>query len=408
MERAKNGKILADINEANKMKVLFFNYEYPPLGGGAGNASFYILQEFAKLPDLEVDFITSSVDGAYHLEKVGANISVHRLPIGKNNANIHFQSQKDLLVYTKEAWKFAKRLAKTNDYDLSHSFFTVPCGYLSWKLKKKYGIPYIISLRGSDVPGYSERFTFLYAFITPLIKKIWKNAQFVFANSEGLKELALRSKPEHTIGVIYNGIDVAEFRPQPEIKNAGKFEVICVSRVTPRKGIRFLVQAMKILAEKGTDAHLSVIGDGNELESLKNLARALEIQDKVSFLGLVPHEKLAAHYAAADVFVLPSLNEGMSNTMLEALASGLPIVATDTGGTKELVTAGENGFIVKMKDQFDLAEKIGLLAVDKDLQKRMSAASRARAEQLSWANVAKEYCDAYSETRNLRKLKNNA
>lgn len=387
------------------MKVLFFNYEYPPLGGGAGNASFYILQEFAKIPGLEVDFVTSSMDDAYHLEKVGEHIFVHRLPIGKNNSNIHFQSQKDLLVYTQKAWKFAKTLVKTKHYDLSHSFFGVPCGYISLKLKKKYGIPYVVSLRGSDVPGYSERFTLIYKLITPLIKKIWREAQFVVANSEGLKELALQSKPQHSVEVIYNGINTQEFRPMPELQKNERFEIICVSRVTPRKGIRFLVQAMKVLTEKMSQAHLTVIGEGNELDSLKNLARALDIEKNVSFLGLVAHEKLAEQYAAADVFVLPSLNEGMSNTMLEALASGLPIVATDTGGTKELVTEGENGFVVKMKDYVDLAEKIEKIAQNKDLQNSMAAQSRIRAEKMSWKNVAKAYMQKYAETRNLRKMK---
>lgn len=388
------------------MKILFFNYEYPPLGGGAGNASYYILQEFAKNPELEVDFVTSSIDDKYHQEKIGENITIHRLPIGKNNSNIHFQSQKDLLAYAKEAWRFAKQLCKLKKYDLSHSFFTVPCGYLSWKLKKKFGIPYVISLRGSDVPGYSERFTFLYKLLTPTIKKIWKNAQFVIANSEGLRALALKSEPEHEVGVIYNGINTQEFRPQPELKNPQKFEIICVSRVTPRKGIRFLIQAVKILSKDHEHVHLTVIGDGNELDSLKHLARADEIADKVSFLGLVPHEQLAAHYAKSDVFVLPSLNEGMSNTMLEALASGLPLIATDTGGTKELVREGENGFVVKMKDPVDLAEKIDRLVIDKFTREKMAVASRQKAEKMSWENVAKDYYEAYVETRNLRVMKN--
>jgi hypothetical protein len=78
------------------MKVLFFNYEYPPLGGGAANATANILREFSKISGLEVDLITSSVDDGYHLEKIGDNIRLHKIPIGKNEKNLHFQSQKDL------------------------------------------------------------------------------------------------------------------------------------------------------------------------------------------------------------------------------------------------------------------------------------------------------------------------
>lgn len=387
------------------MRVLFFNYEYPPLGGGAGNASFYLLREYAKIPNLKIDFITSSIDEHYYQEKVGENIFIHRLPIGKNKQNIHFQSQADLLRYTKAAYKFAKVLIKENKYDLTHSFFTVPCGYISLKLKQKFKLPYIVSLRGSDVPYYSERFTFIYKLLMPLIKRIWKNAEFVIANSEGLKKLALRSDPGREIGIIYNGIDIAEFRPQPELKDPKKFQIICVSRVTPRKGIRFLVQAFKNIAEKFPQAQLLVIGDGNEKQSLMDLARALELGEKAVFLGLVSHEKLSQYYAKASIFVLPSLNEGMSNTMLEAIASGLPIIATDTGGTKELVKEGMNGFIVPMQDNYAITQKIEKLIENPHMAEQFGIESRRRAEELSWKNVAKQYADLYQEVNNIEKMR---
>ena len=94
------------------MRILFFNYEYPPLGGGAGVATSYILKEFTKIPDLEVDLVTSSVSEHYQLEKIGENIKIHRLPIGKNKNNLHFQSQKDLLIYSWKAYFYARKLIK--------------------------------------------------------------------------------------------------------------------------------------------------------------------------------------------------------------------------------------------------------------------------------------------------------
>ena len=126
------------------MRVLFFNYEYPPLGGGAANATFYILQEYAKLPGLKVDLVTSSIDSEYHLERIGDNIVVHRLPIGKNKTNLHFQSQKELIVYSWKAYFFAWKLIRKNKYALTHSFFSVPCGFLSTVIKMQFGLPYII------------------------------------------------------------------------------------------------------------------------------------------------------------------------------------------------------------------------------------------------------------------------
>jgi glycosyltransferase involved in cell wall biosynthesis len=387
------------------MRILFFNYEFPPLGGGAGNASHYLLRQYAKNPDLQVDFITSSIDEKQHLFKMGENISIHRLPIGKNPDNIHYQSKGELLRYTWSAFWFARKLAKENEYDLTHSFFSVPCGFISLLLKWEFKLPYIVSLRGSDVPGYSERFTALYKLITPTIKKIWNSAYFVIANSQGLADLALQAKPQKEIGVIYNGIDVQEFFPDPAKRNPDQFTILCVSRVTPRKGIRFLVQAFNILSARYENARLVVVGDGNEKSSLEQLVQGLGIKDKIIFAGPVSHDRVLEYYQKANVFVLPSLNEGMSNTMLEALACGLPIVATETGGTKELLTDNKNGLIIKMKDPDDLAEKIEKLILGHDLEKSMGEESRKLAEQLSWEVVAKGYIDLYEKTANLRKIR---
>lgn len=387
------------------MRILFFNYEFPPLGGGAGNASFYLLKEYAKNPEIQVDFVTASVDGQYHLLKMGENINIHRLPIGKNANNIHYQTKKELISYSWSAFWFARKLAKKNKYDLTHSFFSVPCGFISMLLKWEFSLPYIISLRGSDVPGYSERFTLLYKWVTPIILQIWKGALFVIANSQGLKELALKYEQTKEIGVVYNGIDTEEFFSDVSKRSADKFTIICVSRVTPRKGVRFLIQAFKILSGRYTHARLLIVGDGNEKKSLEDLVQALGMNDKVEFAGPIPHEKILAYYQKANVFVLPSLNEGMSNVMLEALACGLPIVATDTGGTKELLTDGVNGLVVRMRDADDLAEKIEKLILDPQLEKTMSQESRKLAETLSWSNVAREYADLYKKTVAYNKIR---
>lgn len=387
------------------MKIIFFNYEFPPLGGGAGNASYYLLREYAKIPGVEIDFVTASVDDQLHLAKFGDNVTIHRLPIGKNQNNIHFQTKRELIKYTLESYKYARKLAKASKYDLTHSFFSVPCGFVSMLLKWEFKIPYIVSLRGSDVPGYSERFAFLYKFITPIIKKIWSQSYFVVANSQGLKELALQSAPDSEIGVIYNGIDIEEFFPDHSKTNPNQFQIICVSRVTPRKGIRFLVQAFKTLSGRYDQIRMVIAGDGNEKKSLEQLVRGLGLEDKVVFLGVVPHEKVVEYYQKANIFVLPSLNEGMSNTMLEALGCGLPIVATDTGGTKELISDRVNGLIVKTKDSSDLAEKIEQIILNPEFEKTMAIESRKLAEKMSWQVVANQYVELYQKTANIGRIR---
>lgn len=387
------------------MKILFLNYEYPPLGGGAGNAAFYLLREFAEFNDLKMDLVTSSADNQYHLENLGDRVKIHKLSIGKNEKNLHFQTQKDLLVYSWKAYWFCKKLIRQpaeEKFDLTLAFFGIPCGFLACCLKKKYKIPYVISLRGSDVPGYSERFDFIYKILAPLIKIIWKKADAVVANSEGLKNLALKTKPDQKIEVIYNGIDTEEFKPlirslASKTKAKLLFRIICVSRLTERKGINYLIDAFKILSEKHKNISLDVVGEGDAKNALEEQAENLGVSSKINFAGRIEHNNLPEIYQSADIFVLPSLNEGMSNTILEAVASGLPVVATDTGGTKELVKNGINGLIVKMKDAGDLAEKIEKLITDENLRQKMALESRDLTLKFSWKSIAEEYLKLFKK-----------
>ena len=378
------------------MRVLFFNYEYPPLGGGAANATFCILREFSKVPGLEVDLVTSSIDDKVHVENISQNVRIHRLPIGKNAANLHFQSQKDLLTYSWKAYFYARKLIKKEKYDLTHSFFTVPCGFLSLVFKYQFNLSYIISLRGSDVPGYSDRFSFIYNFLRPLIVFIWKRGAAVISNSEGLRDLARKSNAHQEIGVIYNGVDIDHFKPYESIRRKDKFIITPgASRITARKGLKYLVEAVHKLLPKYPNLFLKIMGEGNEEENLKKLVKDLRLEKQVEFLGRIPRENTVGYYQEASLFVMPSLNEGMSNAMLEALSCGLPLIATDTGGSTELIEEGKNGFIVQMENSQSVAEKIELFLKDENLRTDMSAASRKRAEELSWENVAKQYAELY-------------
>lgn len=371
------------------MKVLFLNYEYPPLGGGAGNATAYLLREYAGMSGLTVHLVTASVDEAYSRETVGDRIVVHRLPIGKDPENLHYQSRADLLTYSWKALFFSRRLIrKEGDFDLIHAFFTVPCGFLAMMLGIEFRLPYVVSLRGADVPGYSERFKMMYGIIRPIVLLVWHRAARVISNSSGLGELAHRTDPGLDIPVIPNGVDTEQFHPSADRSASETVRILVVSRLTPRKGIRFLVQAMASLPKT---AKLVVVGGGGERSNLEGLAEKCGVADRVDFLGLVPHDELPDAYREADIFCLPSLNEGMSNTVLEAIASGLPIVATVTGGTEELVADGENGYFVKTGSAEDLSEKLGKLAVDRELRDRMGASSRVKAESMNWHAVAKSY-----------------
>jgi glycosyltransferase involved in cell wall biosynthesis len=371
-----------------KLKILMLNYEFPPLGGGAGNATYYMLKEFSKYPNLEIDLVTSSVD-KFRIEKFSKNIIIHFLDIGKKG-NLHYQSNKDLLTYSWKAYNYSKELIKTKEFDLCHAFFGIPCGYIAMKLKDEYNIPYIVSLRGSDVPFYNKRFYLLDSLVFKrLSKKIWKNAKSVIANSEGLRELALDSNPTQKISIIYNGVDINEFAPLKNKKIGDKIILVSTGRLIKRKGYNYLIKSISELK----NVELNLIGDGNLKDELVELSK---IEDSsVKFLGKINHEELPKYLQKSNIFILPSLNEGMSNSVLEAMACGLPIITTDTGGSKELIK--NNGFIVKQADVNSLKNAIEEYLKNPELIKLHGDNSRKLAEKMSWENVAKEYERGYKK-----------
>lgn len=379
-------------------RVLFFNYEYPPLGGGAGNATKHLLLEFAKRDDVVVDLITSSITDKYEEDGIDLNVFIHKIPIGKNAKNLNYQSQWELIKYTFKAYFYARKLIKKNNYDLTHSFFAVPCGFISLLLKWQYKIPYIISLRGADVPGYSERFESIYRMLTPLIKLIWKNARFVITNSKGLTDLAKNSAPEQKFDMIFNGVDTNFYQPSRRTIEERKkdFIVLCASRLSKRKGIKYAVSGFAKIAGRYPQMKMIIAGgEGNAMDELKTQVSDLGMDDKIKFFGHYTREQSPKIYNDADVFVMPSLNEGMSNNLLEALASGMPVLMTPVGGAEELVTDGENGFLIETENSDVIADKLEYLIENLDRVDEMGRVSRELAEQMSWQVVADDYISFY-------------
>ncbi len=365
-------------------RILILNYEFPPLGGGAGNATYYLLKEYAKDSTLQVDLVTSSVD-SFRTETFADNITIHYLDIGKKG-NLHYQSNKDLLTYSFKAYRYAKKLMREGaQYDLCHAFFGIPCGYIAMQL----GLPYIVSLRGSDVPFHNKRYYWLDRLIFQrLSRKVWHEATAVVANSQKLRELALRTSPDQDIQIIFNGVDINEFQARSERGNGSTLKIIATGRLSKQKGHKYLIEAISDMKDVG----LCLVGDGDQKESLKLLAK--RCGSNVHFVGKVDHEDIKSLLQGSDIFVLPSLNEGMSNSLLEAMACGLPVITTDTGGSKELVR--ENGIVVPSKDVQKLREAIMQLKMDHVRREAMSKQSRTLAVEMGWEKTAQKYYELYT------------
>ncbi len=367
------------------MRILILNYEYPPLGGGAGVALRYLLSGLSSRKEIHADVVTSSMTGD-RVETPGDRIAVHFLDIGKTGSP-HFQTNKDLLTYSARAYLYARRLLRRRRYDLCHAFFGIPCGYLAMHL----GIPYIVSLRGSDVPFYNQRFERLdRLWFKRLSRTIWRRAARVVANSEGLRRLAAQTAPDQAVDVIYNAVDTDFFAPRKRSKRprGRPLTLISTGRLIERKGYHFLLRALARM----DGVRLRLIGGGNQEDALAALAGELGVD--VELLGPQPRSAVRELLVDADLFVMPSLNEGMSNAVLEAMACGLPVVATDVGGSRELIDG--NGIIVERGEPAPLAEAIRVYLSNRDLIGKHGAASRRRALSMSVAAMAGRYADLYA------------
>ncbi|MEP7162512.1 MAG: glycosyltransferase family 4 protein, partial [Candidatus Moraniibacteriota bacterium] len=192
--------------------------------------------------------------------------------------------------------------------------------------------------------------------------------------------------------IIENGVNVEAFIPKEREGSMRRMVFITVARLTKRKGLQTLLHAFGEAVRMGhRPLELWLVGDGEERSFLQAEAKRLGVDGQVKFLGQVDHEKIAELYQQAQVFVLPSKNEGMSNAVLEALASGLPLVVSGTGGMQEIVEEGKNGFFVNSDDTPSFSEKLLLLAEDSGLREALGKESRRRAEERSWKRVADEF-----------------
>jgi glycosyltransferase involved in cell wall biosynthesis len=373
------------------LKILMVNYEFPPIGGGGAKVHLCILKEYAKIPDLHVDVLTSAKAPGFYEDKFSENITIYR--VGLHKKELHYWRKSEVVEWLLKAHRPYRRLLNTNHYNLVHAFFGFPSGYLCYRTKKQ--TPYIISLRGSDVPGYNVRLGWDYKLLAELFRRIWTSASAVVANSEGLRQLALEFMPTLEISVIPNGVDTKRFYPAMNKTIGGQIKLLTVSRLISRKRIGLLIEAATELKSMGLDVVLSIAGRGNLMESLKAFSQRLGISDAVKFLGRVQPEEMPALYRGNDIFVMSSQHEGMSNAMLEAMASGLPIVTTECEGVQELING--NGAVVYKDDALSIAHEIEKIARSEPVYKKMSAAATVKAGQFTWEAVASRYRQLYEK-----------
>lgn len=374
-------------------RLLLINYEYPPLGGGAANATANMARELARL-GVAVCVVTSAFGGLPARETTPDGVEIRRIPTLRRRADR--SSIVEMLAFLASSLLYVPLIARRWRPDAAVAFFGLPCGPSAWAARVLCGVPYVVSLRGGDVPGFQYDGIALYHRIAgPVIGFLWRRAAAVVANSDGLADLARRFAPDQPVAIVPNGVDTALFSPAPlsaglEERPAGEeLRLLFVGRLVRQKGVDLILKAMTALPACVT---LRVVGDGGARAELEAQAVALGLSGRVAFEGWRDRADLPGLYRSADAFVFPSRDEGMPNVVLEAMASGLPVVATDIAGNRDLVLDGETGLLLPPDDAAAVEGALARLAADPQEGRRLGAAGRRRVvEHFSWRAVAAAY-----------------
>ena len=337
-------------------RIIILNYEFPPLGGGAASVSYEIAKRYV-LKGFKVDVVTMGQKGLPSFEIVD-DINVYRvrcLRKKKETCETH-----EMFTYVISAISFLVRRLKECKYDFCHCHFLIPSGIVALFLKKKYGLNYIVTIHGSDIPGYNnDRFQFEHHFTKPLLKNIGKNAKFVCSPSVFLKELAEDKIGKLNIIHIPNGIGLEELNF--DLARSKENVILSSGRLLERKGFQTLIKAVKGI-ELPFEVHIA--GDGPYRSQLEELAKGSKT--KILFHGWLKKgsNDFKDLYETASIFVLASSKENASIALLEGMAARCAVISTNVSGCPE--TVGNAGFLIDFNDDEKLKEILLELCYDKN------------------------------------------
>jgi glycosyltransferase involved in cell wall biosynthesis len=272
--------------------------------------------------------------------------------------------------------------------DIIDAHFAYPDGYAATLLGRWLSVPVTITMRGTETRHVND------PALRPRLISALTRASRVFSVSDSLRQIALSCGIDAAkLRVIGNGVDIAKFSPQSRIKareslgiSSTAKVIVTVGGLVERKGFHRVIAAMPELIKKYPDLTYLIIGgpspEGDMTKRLRQLVSDLKLDSAVKFLGPMAADKLSQPLSAADVFVLSTRNEGWANVLLEAMACGLPVVATDVGGNREVVSIPAIGMIVPFDDHAKL-----VVAISQSLDTNWDrAAIRAYAEANTWDN----------------------
>lgn len=386
------------------MKVVQVIPEFPPpLIGGGGYHVYNLAKELVRR-DVDVTVFTLNVGNTFLLKKTEVETHFGKVKVFRVPASYIPKTTYPI------APKLIPLLLKENpDIIHAHGYqvFTTDAALTVSKIKK---IPLVLTLHG--FPRGFDKLTHR-AYFNLIGKETLKRAKKIISVSRMVAhEFRVIGVPKEKIAIVPNGVDLEEYKQLPtgdlfrkrlDIKENEKV-VLTVGRLEKIKGFQYLIKALpSIIKEVGSTKLVLAGPDFNYGATLKKLTEETNVQDHVIFYGPINGKEKFEAFSAANIVAVPSLYEGFGMLLLEAMAAGKPLVATNTGAAPEIIQNGKNGILAASGNVEDLAGKIIKLLSDDQLMYLISQESRKTVEAFNWEKISEQihklYIDCLSSAK---------
>ncbi|MDP2648865.1 MAG: glycosyltransferase family 4 protein [bacterium] len=384
-------------------RVLIFSLTYHPYVGGAEVAIKEITDRMGA-DEYSFDMITLRFDRRLPRQEVLGNVTVHRIGLAANAPKISERAMPLRCKVAKALFpitSFLKALSlhRARGYDIVWAMMANQAGFGALLFKITHPrIPYFLELQdGRSLEGIKARRP-LVRVLYPLYRSVYTRADRIKTISRYIAALAREVGYRGPLEVIPNGVDVERFSANiPEEQLAalksrleirlGDIVLFTASRLVLSRGVEDVILALTHLP---LEVKLLIAGDGEDRAKLETIAREAGVESRVIFAGHVDHDELPAYFKVSDVFVRPSLIEGMGNAFVEAFAAGIPVVATPVGGIPDFLTDGETGVFCKVHDPESVARAVKRYMDDPALLAKVVKNAKALAAQkYDWDLIAK-------------------
>ncbi len=363
------------------MRILIFSLCYYPRHiGGAEVAVKEITDRLGER--CEFDMITLRKK-ASAFERIG-NVNVYRVALSSK------------LLYIPLALLKALSLMRKKSYDAVWPIMASYAGFAALLVKKVHpAIPLVLTIQEGD---HFERREGVFR---PFFRMIFKGADRITAISRFLAEWAQHMGARAPIYIIPNGVSAEAFAKREKKKEFGFLKtdqvIMTTSRLVEKNGISDLIRSLTYLPE---EVKLVIVGTGNLGAKLRKETRDFGLESRVTFAGFVSHSEIPAYLQSANVFVRPSLSEGLGNSFLEAMAAGVPVVATPVGGIVDFLENGKTGLFCEVHNPQSIAMQVRLLLGNDEFRKILVAnAARLVRERYNWEGIAKAMREVFIQVQ---------